>query len=56
MHVTPLIKIIIPKYKLTVEREGNVRSRFASLWGYPIVFNPTSCVSCCTGHRDMWSC
>lgn len=38
MHFTPLIKVVVPKCKFTVEREGNVRNRFTSPWGYPVLF------------------
>ena len=50
MHFTPLIKVVVPKCRFTVEREGNVRNRFTSSWGYPVFFKRTCYPSCCVGH------
>lgn len=49
MHFTPLIRIVVAKCKFPLEREGNVRSRFTSPWGCPVLFKPTSYPGCCVG-------
>lgn len=49
MHFTPLIRMVVPKCKFPLEREGTVRSRFTSPWGCPVLFKATSYPGCCVG-------
>lgn len=54
MPFTPLIEMVLPKCKVTVERKGNVRSTLLSPWGYPLVFQPISQISCCVGVEGLF--
>lgn len=56
MHFTSLIKVVEPKCKFIVEREGNVRNRFTSPWGYPMFYKPTCYPSCSGGHMVTLRC
>lgn len=56
MPFAPLIEMVLPKCKVTMERKGNVRSTLGSLWGYPLVFKSISQLSCCVGVEALGDC